>query len=399
MSRTVQNLKDSVSGILTGTDLDNVTDLNGCLERAARTVVQKAYIPDSLGREEIVLYDGVYDYPAPDTIFGTTVTDLRPQGNTRTPWDFVYKKPGQQFDREKKFLSNGAELAFENNKGISVARIVSTKPTKRIIIDSMSDKDDWIAENGAGTIYNDASVFYDNDSSIRFSGSSSTSEAGVSKTLDTSIDLTDYVGVGVAFLAIRLTDVSSINTNGIVLEIGNDANNVWSIKVTSSFIGSFQNDEWMVLSFDLATATTIGTVNPAKIDFEFIDINYNSGTGIANINLGGLWISLPSPHTMLFKSAAVFQQSGKNPALSIHDHNDTIILNDAAYNLLLYESAANVCFNMGGKLSGGQLSSINGVLHGIRARNGAVIQFGLYDLYRADNPDESVRNTGNYYDD
>ena len=82
---TVSQYKDSVAGILSGINLLKVADLNGAIERAARTLVQKADIPEASNIQNITLYSGVFNYPCDTRIFGTAITDIRPQGNTRAP--------------------------------------------------------------------------------------------------------------------------------------------------------------------------------------------------------------------------------------------------------------------------------------------------------------------------
>lgn len=393
---TVQNLNDSVSGILTGTDLDNVTDLFGAYERAARTLVQKAYVPDSTARQEVVLYDGIYDYINPVSMFGTKINDLRPQGDTRNAWDFVYKKPGEQFDREKKYLRNGAEVTVENDRGVAILRAVSTAATPKIVLDAMNALTGWTVGGNAIGLTLDNTVFYDKNGSLRFNISASGTHATLFKTLTNPLNLTSYIGVGVIFVPVRLPSATSITP--ITVKIGSSSANYYSVSVTQGFLGSFRIGEWLILAFDLSLASTVGTPVPSAINYLDIDCTYD-GTAQTNVYFGGMWISLPSPHTLLFQTAAFFQATGQLPAQSVQSITDSIILSDAAYNIFLYECANAVAFNMGGKLAGGTMSSINQILQGVRARNGAIIEYGLYDLYKADNPNEQIQQTGNYYDD
>ena len=113
MLHTVANLKDSVAAILSGIDINNVENLNGALERSARTLVQQADIPEASGTQNLTLYGGVYDYLCDSKIFGTAVNDIRPQGVSRTPLDYVYTLYGDDFDRTKAYVRTGTNLAFE----------------------------------------------------------------------------------------------------------------------------------------------------------------------------------------------------------------------------------------------------------------------------------------------
>ena len=110
--RTVGEHKTAVAGILTGIDLDSVTNVNGALARAARITAQKTDAPEAIGRQAITLYDGVFTYAISENIFGTSLMDFRPQGNSRTFLDFVYKQPIEMFDRTKHLFPNRYTLSL-----------------------------------------------------------------------------------------------------------------------------------------------------------------------------------------------------------------------------------------------------------------------------------------------
>jgi len=384
----VGQLKDSISGILSGVNLNNVTNLNGAIERAARTLVQKADIPEATGRQIYTVYDGVYDYAAPTTIFGGALLDFRPQGDSRTMVDFVYKKPIEMFDRTKAILPNGAMLTFEYSKGTGRVRIVSTRNRIKATIDNFTDKTDWTAGGNTGTLYDDETDYYQSPQSIRFNVSAGGSQATLARTLDSEIDLTEYEGVGVGFLAVKLPAATAITSIGV--QIGNDASNYWSVSNTTGFLGAWNANEWTLIKLDLSTATTTGTVDASAIDYCKVFLNYD-GTALTNVRVGGLWFSLPSSYEMIFQSAAIFM-AGTTPSQTITDDNDSILLNDAAYTLFEYEGALAVLQQSGGTLSSPMAQTIKAVLHG----QGNDI--GLYAHYRSNNPSDAVRTVGSYYD-
>jgi hypothetical protein len=109
--------------------------------------------------------------------------------------------------------------------------------------------------------------------------------------------------------------------------------------------------------------------------------------------MGGLFTALPVPHEILFQSSAIFLPTGSSvPLQAISTDGDIILLNDAAYNLFLHEAALTIALQEGGSLETGYGQTMNGILHGMGNN------IGLYNLYRADNPSESLRNVGSYYD-
>lgn len=385
MSRTVGALKDAVAGLLTGTNLNNVVALDESIERAARTLLQKADVPEASGIQQITLYDGVFDYEADDTIFGGAVTDLRPQGNSRTFLDYAYKLPVAQFDRTKGYLPNGVSLTFEYKKGTPVVRIDSARTTPRAILDPMTDDSGWVAAGSASGLTEDQTVYYNTPASLRFllTGSST---GTLTKTISTQ-DLSDYEDVGVAFLAIRIPDgATATNLTSVAIRLGSSSSAYDLVTSTTGYLGAWVAGEWLLVALDFSTATSTGT--PDWNNIAYVQIRLAHTATFTNFRVGGLWISLPTPYELHFQSAAIFMASGSNPSRTITNDNDEIILSDPAYTLFEFETAVAIA----DQAAGSKPSA-----HGIRYKK--KLDEELYPRYAANNPSQQIRQTGNYYDD
>ena len=393
--RTIAELSDGVAGLLQATNLDNVTNLFGAYERGARTLAQKADVPEASGRQNYMVYDRVFDYLAPETIFGGAIVDFRPQGVSRSPMDAVYKKFIKPFDETKCFLPSGVNIAFEFQKGVGIMRVAQTRATPAVLLDRMDDSTKWTAGGSASDLATDSTVYYEAPAGLRFNLTGASS-GYIERTLDNSIDLTDYDGVGVIFLAIDTP--SSTDLSSIEVRLGSSSSAYSSLTKTEGFLGAWQADKYLLVAFDLAAASKTGTPNFAAIDY--IRVTMTHGATITNMRLGEIFIALPSPFEMIFQSSAIFLRASDNTlAVKIQSVNDQIVLNEAAYNIFEHECAYTIAFQNGGNLSEGVLKVLNETLHGIRGRNGAVVQLGLYDMYRADNPSQEIRSMGTYYDD
>lgn len=394
--KNVAQLKDSVSAILQGLNLNNVKSLFTAFERTARQLAQKINIPDAMGRYSLSLYDGVINYISPADIFGSSLIDIQPQGITRNANDFVYKQYISDFDRNKNYLPNGTEVTFEWNKGVPIARIVSTRPLPKIELDPMTATTGWTAGGSASGITLDSTVKYQEGGSLRFllTGAST---GTLTKTIPKQ-DFTAYVGVGVAFLAIRIPSTQTLaNLTSISLKIGTDALNYYTVTATTGFLGAFSLGDFILVAFDLATATTVGTPTVTNIVYTQISI-VTVGT-ITNFYVGDLWVSLPSPHTLIYQTATIFQTSGSNPAATIATVADSIILNDNVYAIYELECAVTIANQQGGGLASGVITDLNQKLNGIRGYRGVLIQPGLLDLYREQNPSQIIPVVGQWYDD
>lgn len=381
--KTVGNLKDGLAGLLTGTNLENVVAVNRAIERAVAITTTKADIPEASGREPIILYDGVYDYIAPTTIFGTALTDIRPQGLDRWYSDEPLKRPIVQFDREKQLMPYGSTVAFEFKQGVGIMRVTSPYPMSRAILDTLSVTTGWTAAGSASGLAVDSVVYYQSPSSLRFTLTGS-STGTLTKAIQQQ-DLSTYQGVGVVFLAIyapTITDLTSIS-----IKIGSSAAAYTSLTETTGFLGAWTANDFLLVAFDLADGVDTGTPDYTAIDYCQISIAHTAT--ITNFRVGGLWVSYPSPHEVLFQSNAIFKASGANPTTTITNDNDEIILNDAAYVILEHESAVAIA-NQDIATDSNQIQKLRNVLDDPNE--------GLYGHYRSDNPSQEIRQTGNYYD-
>lgn len=389
----VAQLKDKIAGLLTGIrDIEKVPDINGAIERASRVMSQKISIPEAGGRQSYLLYNGVFDNVAPETIFGGAIVDLRPQGVSRTSFDEVYRQQIKTFDMTKCRLPNGVEVTFEWRNGIPVMRVAQTRATPLAILDPMNATTGWTAGGHATGLALDSQVYYEQPAALRFNAST-IGDSYLEKTLSNTVDLSSYAGIGMVFLAIYTPDAADLSS--LTIRLGSNNANYIQVTVSEGFVGDFWADEYQLVGFDLSTATTVGTPDFTKIDY--IRTTATVGAIINNIRFGKIFAALGSPYELLFKTAAIFLADGVT-ASTITDNNDQIILNDAAFTILEHEAAIAAYMNSGGSTSAQQVVALQGALNGARARNGQVIQLGLYDLYRAENPSETLVILGNFYE-
>lgn len=384
---TVGELKAGVQGLLQNITLSKVVNINGALERAARTVVQQADVPEASGMQPITLYDGVYYYEAPDILFGGAINLIRRQGEASNPLDYNYKVPVDTFTRTKQFLPNGYMIDVEYNNGTALLGISSPIPKPRIIIDPMNDTDGWTAAGSASGLVEDETVYYQQPASLRFTLTGS-STGTLTKTLTSPLDLTAYEGVGVVFLAVYTP--SAADFTSATVRLGSDSSNYFETgPETEGFLGAWTANNWTLIALDLSTATETGTVDIENV--EYVQVRLAHTATIVNFRVGYLWTSLPMPNEILFQSSAIFRTSAGVQTQNITGDGDTIILNDAAYTLLEYEAALNVAMQQGGDLASGQVQMFRGILYG------SANDQGMYALYRADNPSAELRTVGSYY--
>lgn len=384
----VGQVKSAIQAILQGINLEKVGDLNGAIERGARTLVQQASVPEASGRDTITLYNGVRYYLAPETIFGGSLNLIRQQGDTANPLQYTYKVPVDVFSRTSAQLPNGYLVDFEYEKGVGLMGITSPIPLPKVVLSTMSDGDDWTATGSASTPVTDQVNYWDQPASIRFNLTGASTGA-VATTLSSTIDLTSYQGVGVVFLAIETP--SGTDLTNIQVRLGSTSTDYYATATeTEGFLGAWQSDTWLLVAFDLSAVSTTGSPNIGAIDY--IQVLMAHTATLSNFRLGGVWVSMPSLNEILYQSSAIFRTPAGALSQSITSDGDTIVLNDAAYTLFEYEAALAVALQQGGSLASNFIQSIRAILFG----SGEDV--GLYNRYRADNPSAVLRTLDSYYD-
>lgn len=393
--KLIANLRDSVSGILQGLNLNNVKNLNTALERTVRVMAQEIDIPEATARTYVNLFDGVFDYLSPSDIFGGAVIDLRPQGISRQLNDYNYRQDIALFDRTKAWLPNGYAITFENIGALQVMRIANTKANPMILLDDLSVTTGWATGGNASGLTQDQTVFYQIPASLRFNISASGSQAYIEKTIPSN-DLTAYQGVGTVFVAVKLPTATDITSIGV--RIGSDNANYYDVSNTQGQLGAFFSGDWLLIPLNLANASKVG--NPVITAIKYLRIYFNyDGVALNNVYVGYCFIALPSPHTLIYKTPSIFQNAGGVILSTITNNSDTVLLKDDAYVIYEHECALSVALQQGGSLAVAMVETIGQKLNGIRARNGLVVQLGLYDIYRANNPSQEERQVGSYYDE
>lgn len=354
-----------------------------------RNMATRIDVPEATGIENFMLYDGVFNYLAPEQIFGGAVNDLRPQGVTRQPWDYNYKMPIEMFDRTKEFNLNGYKLSFEYYKGTPIMRVATPNVIPRVILSPMSETDGVTAGGTASGLTADTAIYYQQPASLRFL--QATGQGTITVALDTAINISSYEDVGVAFLAIMIPQgATASDLTNIQLRLGSDSTNYNNVTETEGFLGAWVAGEWLLVAFDFAGASQTGTPDWSAIDY--VQVLITTAASMTNFRIGGLWISQPAAVQLYYQSAAIFSVSGVL-SNTITNTTDTIILNDAAFNIYTYECAKAVAMQQSGGKMTAQIQGFDLTL------NGQGSNPGLYANYEADNPSQELRTTGNYYDD
>lgn len=240
MSKTIGQLRTTITSRLHGTTLNKISDFYTLCKDTAEEVLSRIDPVETQRRALLTnaIYDRVYDYSLPSDF--KAISDLNKQVNRyeRSDNSSLTKKFGREFNNQKQ--DNQFTLVWEN--GTQYMRF-----SKNINSPLVIDKMDSLTENGTLAVGGNASGLV--------------------------LDTLNYVaGNGSA----RATISNSGAIQSVALYIGENNSNYYLKTITTGHFESFKAG-WNLLRFDLSSSSLTGTVDTASINYYKILVTYNSG--------------------------------------------------------------------------------------------------------------------------
>jgi len=141
---TIATIKDELEGMMHGTSLNKVQNLNGVFNRAARFLLADVDVDETIRVQQITnaLYDSINDYVLADDLKEDAIIDIRPQVD-RTKGDIFVQHGTAEFDQYK---ADGS-FAIKHNSGVKTLRASKALTTGIVLngCDSLTDNGTWAA--------------------------------------------------------------------------------------------------------------------------------------------------------------------------------------------------------------------------------------------------------------
>lgn len=238
MSKTIANIKTTISSRLHGTTLNKLGDFFLICKDASEIMTNRIDLQEARRRALLpnAIYDQVYDYALPSD-FKAPIS-LNKQANNIYNGD-QSRTYSNQFNNQKKFKDNSYAIVWEDmTQFLRFAKYLKTPIT--------IDKADSLTENGTWAI----------------------SGNGTNLVLDTN----NYMsGIG----SIKC-DVSSPGAIvNVIMQLGNDSSNYYSKTITTGHFEAFMTG-WNLCRFDLSDAILTGTVDMATVSYVTFTVTYNT---------------------------------------------------------------------------------------------------------------------------
>ena len=262
--------------MLHGTTLDQITNLYGVFNRAARQVL---FDLDPQETKRIVeftnpIYNQVWDYAVPADLKGNKLIDIRPQANRQyfDRWGQVY---GQDFDLMKQ-NSLASNFAIQFNTASKTIRINAPQLPSPIVVntaDSVSDNGTWATGGNASNIQVDNVNFASGNGSLSFDLAAAGSAGYVENSTMTAVNLSNLINQGCFFFWVYLPTASVFSS--VNLRWGSATGAYYTRTLTSTQAGTAFQDGWNLMAANWAGSTVVGSPDPSAIDYLRITFNYN----------------------------------------------------------------------------------------------------------------------------
>lgn len=334
MSYNIQALKNDLSGILHGTTNNQIQNLDGVINRAARKLLLDVDPQETKRTVEFVnpIFNTVFDYPIADDVKGNKLIDIKPQVN-RIPRDVWSQAYNQAFDVAKQNIYNMANMFTLNfNTGVKSIRINAPFLNPPVIvnnIEAVSDNGTWAIGGTASDLEVNNMNYVQGAGSLQFNVT--TGAAYLENSTMYPINLSDYVNQASEFVWVYVPTGATLTS--VNVRWGSGSGDYYTSTVTQNQQGVAFVNGWNLCQFDWATATTVGSPDDTAISYLRVTLNVTGAMDACRVNgfnnILGTILAYEYYSKFLFRDAitGAFQET-------VTDDSNLINLDTESYNLL-----------------------------------------------------------------
>lgn len=348
MSYTILQLKQDLTGIIHGTTLNQVQNLDGIIDRGGRQVLMDVDPQETKRITQLTpLFDQVYDYAAPTDLKGNRVIDIRPQVH-RTTQDIFLQSYNQDFDVQKQFLLQD-QFTINFNNGIKSLRINAPFLQNAITVNNatgVTDNGTFTGGGGATNLSTDFVNYAVYSSSLEFDLSLGQPTGYVENSTMESQDLSSHLNQSTLFMYAFLPDADDVIA--IELRWGSSATDYWVLSTSVTQQNTVFQNGWNLLAFPWASATMVGTPDDSSVGYVRVTFSYDS-TLQTGVHINGITSILGTIYEIEYYSKFIFRD-GITGAFQerVTDDSNIVNLDTETCNLLLNQVALLVAQQLQG---------------------------------------------------
>jgi hypothetical protein len=338
---SIQDLKNDLIGAIHNTTENQITNLNGVIDRAARQLLLDCDPQETKRTLEFVnpIFNSVFDYPIAPDVKGNALIDIRPQVR-RIPRDIWTQAYNQEFDVAKENLYASEDMFTLNfNSGLKTIRINAPFLNPPVIInqaDNLTNNGAWV-NSYAGSATNlriDNTNFVAGTGALTFDYIGSGGPEIMNSTM-TPVDLSLVENQSRIFCWIYIPTNAS-NVLSLEIDFGSNPNDGWDSGVisTTNEGTAFQNG-WNLIGFDWSSTTPFGTPNSSAINYFQIYFQLAVDAPITGLKVNGIDSILGTILEYEFYSKYLFRDAITGAFQEkVTDDSNLVNLDTESYNLL-----------------------------------------------------------------
>lgn len=338
----ISDAENELTGILHGTTLNQIFNLNGVFNRAARRVLQDVDPPETKVETQFgQVWYGVYDYSLPTDVKGNKVIDLWPQAN-RQLTDYFGQSYSQPFDLSKNFtLAPQFNVHYSNaTRLLRVNAPQLPQGAQLNAADAVSDNGTWATGGNASDIQTDNQYFTSGASgSVSFTLDQTgvpASTGYVDNSTMGELDLTNFFNNAYLFFQVYLPNASGF-TN-VKYRFGSDSSNYYEYTFTTNYMGDAFQNGWNQLGTAWSNFTTVGSPDITAITYIRTLFTYD-GTEQTQVRINQFYCRMGVIFNIYYYSKYLFRSTDGTFKEQTDSQNDYINLDTDGRNLFLYASA------------------------------------------------------------
>lgn len=338
---SIDDLQQELEGMMHGTTLNQIENIEGAWNRAARRLLgdvdpQETKIVSQFGK----IYDGVWDYPLATDVKGNKIVDFPVQAN-RKPWMVFSQAYNTDFDRFKE-VSLVPDFTPRYAGAVRTIRIAAKGLQTGILVNNANGYNTdgtWIAGSNVSDVSTNNQYMVDGGSgSVSFTLDQTgipASSGIIENSTQDSIDLTSQFNNGDEFFSVYFPDAGAITS--IKYRFGSSAANYYdSGAITEQYLGGAFQDGWNNIMKPWAEFTTVGTPDYSAITYVRIEVVY-SGVVQTQVLLNQFWSRLGVIFNQEYYSKYLFRDATTGSFKEkTTDPTDMVNLDTDAVNGLLY---------------------------------------------------------------
>ena len=330
---SIQDLKNDLIGAIHNTTENQITNLNGVINRAARQLLLDVDPQETKRTLEFInpIFNSVFDYPIAPDVKGNALIDIRPQVN-RIPRDIWTQAYNQAFDVAKQNLYAQSDMFTMNfNTGLKTLRVNAPFLNPPVIINQAEGQNNgtWTTGGTASNIQTNNVNYVNGVGSVQFDITTGT--GWIENSTMAAVNLSSVLNQ--SYLFVNSYVPTGANLSSVELRWGSSSSNYYVLSASQTQQATAFQSGWNLEQFIWQNATVVGTPNPSAINYVRVSYTVTANMTACLVNgiqsILGTILEYEYYSKYLFRDAitGAFQET-------VTDDSNLINLDTESFNLL-----------------------------------------------------------------